>query len=454
MFDFLVIFLVVVCFFPLSFSFYADGIHLSIDTHKKKAEYEKTDMEKERTEQEKAAKEKKRIEQERAGKERKSVEYEKAEMEKKKTEHEKAGKEKKGVELKKDWKEKKRVDCEKSDMEKKTAEEEKAGKEKKRAEQEEAGEERKRVEYKKTAMEKERVEYEKTEIEKKRTGKEKKRTGKEEKEADRDAARQRFEALFAGLDVTARVIDLLWQHEVTCPAALRSATVENLQQLGVSAGQALIIKSKYNTALSAPHSSELAVAKPNDTTNEMTSTIFELDALLRGLKITSKTRGILISHELDTASALRVATSEELMHIGISLGQVCEIKSRFNNSNDGPAAAAVVVPPPQPAALMSEKMPERLFDAATEPPISAKLSPVFGLMDLPVRPLRDTVGPFSSAGVPSVARAVELALYCTAEQVALCACGISFFGFFSPFVAFQCIHYLCHVVAESHAHPT
>ena len=231
-----------------------------------------------------------------------------------------------------------------------------------------------------------------------------------------------------------RTLDLLWQHEVTSPSALQAATVDDLKQLGVSAGQALIIKCKYNLLSPAPNPSEAAAVKTKSTANQITTAILELDALLQGLKITQKTRDLLLSHELVTPSALRVASLETLTQIGITQGQAHEIKSSFNTNSDGAAAATVVALDPQPPAPPSHVMHERLLDSAAESPISTKLSPIIGLLDLPLQPLRDTVGPFSSAGVSSVARAVDLALYRTADQVRLCACGII------SFLAYHCIH--------------
>ena len=216
--------------------------------------------------------------------------------------------------------------------------------------------------------------------------------------------------------------------------------MDDLKQLGVSAGQVLIIKRKYNLLPPAPQPSETDALKPNNIANE-TPEILVLDVLLQGLKITQITRELLLSHELVNSSALRVATLETLTQIGISLDQAYEIKSRFNTNSDGAAAATVVAPAPQPPAPPSHVMPERFLDSAAETPISAKLSPIFGLLDLPLRPLCDTVGPFSSAGVSSVARAVDLALYRTADQVRLCACGIivSYYRFIS-FLVYHCIH--------------
>ena len=267
------------------------------------------------------------------------------------------------------------------------------------------------------------------------------RVEKKKKEAEIAPGRQRFDALFAGLEVSGRTLDLLRQHEVTSPSALQVATVDDLKQLGVSAGQALIIKSKYNLLPPAPNPSEAAAVKTKSSANQIPSAILELDALLQGLKITQKTRDILLSHQLATATALSVATLETLTQIGLTLDQAHEIKSRFNTSTDGAAAATVVVPAARPLTAPSQVMPERLLDTAAESPISAKLSPIFGLLDLHLRPLRDTVDPFSSAGVSSVARAVDLALYRTADQVRLCACGIivSYYRFIS-FLVYHCIH--------------
>ena len=213
--------------------------------------------------------------------------------------------------------------------------------------------------------------------------------------------------------------------------------MDDLKQLGVSAGQALLIKSKYKGTLASMSPS--IYIEPSE--HSQPSSMQKILSLLGGLDITQKTRDILLSHELVTASALRVAPLETLTQIGITLGQAHEIKSRFNTNSDGAAAATVVAPAPQPPAPPSHVMPERLLDSAAESPMSAKLSPIIGLLDLPLQPLRDTVGPFSSAGVSSVARAVDLALYYTADQVRLCACGnIVSYNRFISFLAHHCIH--------------
>ena len=56
-------------------------------------------------------------------------------------------------------------------------------------------------------------------------------------------------ALLVGLDITPRTIDTLLREEFTSAAALSHATTEELKQLGIAAGQALLLKSKFDKSL-------------------------------------------------------------------------------------------------------------------------------------------------------------------------------------------------------------
>ena len=172
----------------------------------------------------------------------------------------------------------------------------------------------------------------------------------------------------------------------------------------------------------------------------------KLQALLSELDIMPKTLSILADHDYITAASLRTATGEELKQLGISSGQVAEIKSKFNNN--GPvssnvsaaaasfssphppmgsatvgaaAAAASVIPQPSAtdaAAVSAPPLSSRFFDAATEPAI--KLSPIFGIMNVALTPLVESVAVFVIAGVVDADRAAAMALHLTADRVCVC----------------------------------
>ena len=74
---------------------------------------------------------------------------------------------------------------------------------------------------------------------------EKERLEREREQQVSDAARAKVVALLVGLDITPRTIDTLLREEFTSAAALSHATTEELKQLGIAAGQALLLKSKF-----------------------------------------------------------------------------------------------------------------------------------------------------------------------------------------------------------------
>ena len=63
-----------------------------------------------------------------------------------------------------------------------------------------------------------------------------------------------------------------------------------------------------------------------------------LDNLLVGLHITTNTKDILVKHEIVTAAALTMIGVDKLEQLGIKIGQVLEIKGRFNENGTRPSA--------------------------------------------------------------------------------------------------------------------
>ena len=107
-----------------------------------------------------------------------------------------------------------------------------------RRKKEEELERRKKEEEKKQKEEQERLK--KVEEEKKRVW-----------ELEERQKRADLGTLLAGLHINAKTIDALVQYEILTATALVTASVDDLKQLGISPGQALEIKSRFNTGNSS-----------------------------------------------------------------------------------------------------------------------------------------------------------------------------------------------------------
>ena len=60
----------------------------------------------------------------------------------------------------------------------------------------------------------------------------------------------------------------------------------------------------------------------------------DLETLLTGLRISTKTKDVLVEHEILTAAALTTANCDDLKQLGIKTGQALEIKSRFHHGKE------------------------------------------------------------------------------------------------------------------------
>ena len=63
-----------------------------------------------------------------------------------------------------------------------------------------------------------------------------------------------------------------------------------------------------------------------------------LKNLFADLQITAHTINILVEHEIVTAAALTMIGVDKLEQLGIKIGQVLEIKGRFNENGTRPSA--------------------------------------------------------------------------------------------------------------------
>ena len=138
---------------------------------------------------------------------------------------------------------------------KKREEEEKAKKEAERK-QREIEEKRKEEELERRKKEEE-LERRKKEEEKKQKEEQERLKKVEEEEEKRvwelEERQKRADlgTLLAGLHINAKTIDVLVQYEILTAPALVTASVDDLKQLGISPGQALEIKSRFNTGNSS-----------------------------------------------------------------------------------------------------------------------------------------------------------------------------------------------------------
>ena len=137
---------------------------------------------------------------------------------------------------------------------KKREEEEKAKKEAERK-QREIEEKRKEEELERRKKEEELERRKKEEEKKQKEEQERLKKVEEEKkrvwELEERQKRADLGTLLAGLHINAKTIDTLVQYEILTAPALVTASVDDLKQLGISPGQALEIKSRFNTGSSS-----------------------------------------------------------------------------------------------------------------------------------------------------------------------------------------------------------
>ena len=106
-------------------------------------------------------------------------------------------------------------------------------------------------------------------------------------------------------------------------------------------GQALLLKSRFKEGGSSSIGGGAAATAPTATskrTEAPSGKEQKLLALLSGLDVTPKTLSILVEHDYVTAGSLRMATAQELRQLGISSGQVAEIKNKFRDETTNAVA--------------------------------------------------------------------------------------------------------------------